>query len=393
MSRPDHYWLHVPLETTPGMQLSAPRDRLLTVLGRGAQLFEREPHISFLSSSALVIKQWLLFDPLPESDAQCLLADLRQRLPVVSMNDGANFRIADSEPAVALNAAYDGSRPTLIPDHLTPAPVWDDRAGSCSWEARDVLEVTLADYPPVTDHRLRAALELYITSQYDFLPRSRFLAKLTILDGLAIRAKRTVAIANWIDQKRREAEVFGDPALSSALGGLKMESHTAAIRTLARRAVVSLGGSTAEATRQAKAVGGLYKTRSDLAHESSPVNLDRDLGIATQLTRLVLNAAVSNPAILDADSGEDASVQSGLQLRAQWIEQADAAIRRMEPDCAAVENAIRRPLVMGKLGVLTAQLADGRGWEIGHGVAQSLSDEDSADLAERDESFGTRIRR
>ncbi|WP_321936257.1 hypothetical protein [Paraburkholderia sp. J8-2] len=393
MSRPDHYWLHVPLETTPGMQLCAPPDRRLTVLGCTAQLLEREPYISFLTSSALVIKQWLLFDPLPAGEARRLLVDLCERLPVVSMNDGANFRIAGSEPAVVSNAGYDGSRPTLIPVDLTPAPVWDDRPGSCSWEAKDVLEITLADCPSVTDDRLRAALELFITSQYDFQSRSRFLAKLTILDGLAIRAKRNVAVAKWIDQKCLEAEVFGDKALISALGGLKMESHTAAIQTLVRRAVISLGGSKAEAIRQTQAVRGLYRTRSDLAHESSPVNLDLDLGLATQLTRLVLNAGVSKPAILDVEIGEDASVEGGRELRAQWIEEADAAIRRIEPDCAAVENAIRRPLVMGKLGLLTAQLTDGPEWVIGDGLAKPLSDEDSADSAEFDESFGTRIRR
>lgn len=93
MSRTDLYWLHVPLETTPGMLLEAPLDRRVTVLGRSAQLLDREPHISFESVSALVIKQWLQFDPLREIEARNLLADLRARVPVISMNAGANFRI------------------------------------------------------------------------------------------------------------------------------------------------------------------------------------------------------------------------------------------------------------------------------------------------------------
>ncbi|WP_321817801.1 MULTISPECIES: hypothetical protein [unclassified Paraburkholderia] len=382
------FWLHVPLETTPGMQLSAPPDRRLIVLGLCAQLLEREPYMSFLSSSVLVIKQWLLFDPLLESDAQILLGELRQRLPVVSMNDGANFRIPDGEPAVASNSAYDGSVPTLIPAHLKPAPVWDERAGSCCWEAKDVLELALADCSPVTDDRLLGALELYVTSQYDFLPRSLFLAKLTILDGLAIRTKRNSEVASWIDEKRKEAEVFGDSALSNALLGLKFESHGVAIRALVRHAVLSLGGSEAEATRQARAAGRLYKTRSDLAHESSPVKLDQELGLASQLTRLVLNAAVSNPTILDVDTGEAASVECGRQLRARWIAEADAAIRKVMPDCTAVVNAIRRPLVQGQFGALIVQLADGCEWRIHQGVAELLCDEEVERWASLDESFG-----
>lgn len=385
MSRPDLYWLHVPLETTPGMLLEVPPDRRVTVLGLSAQLLDREPHISFGSASALVIKQWLLFDPQREIEARNLLADLRARVPVVSMNMGANFRIPAHGPDVCSIATYDGTFPALIPGHLSPAPAWTDAVGTCSWNAQDVLDWTLENSPPVTDERVLAALNLFIASHYDFLPRSLFLAKLTILDALAIRAKRNAAATAWIDQKIVEAGAFEDPGLISALRNLKNESHTASIRTLVKRAVVSLGGSHTEAEQQATAVGKLYAVRSGLSHEGSAVDLD--LGGATQLARLVLNAAVRNPSILDVDRGEDASVRSGHQQREEWIAEAGTAIRMVQPGCAAVVDAIRRPLIMGRQGLLTARLADGSEWAIGHATARRLSVEETVDWAACSESF------
>lgn len=385
MSVPDQHWLHIPLETTPGMLLEAPPDGRVTLLGRKAQLLDREPYVSFLSASATVIKQWLLFDPLCELEARSLLDDLRARLPVLSMNMGASFRIPVHELHVSSLGAYDGFFPTLIPAHMTPAPTWLDAMGACSWNGKDVLETTLASCPSVTDERVLAALDLYIASQYDFLPRSVFLAKLTVLDALAAHAKRNETTAAWIDEKLIEAEAFCDPGLSSALRNLKFESHTAAIRALVRRAVLSLGGTETGAALQATATARLYAARSRLSHAGATVELD--LGGATQLARLVLNAVVKNPSILDAVGGEEASIKSGLRQREQWIAEAKAAIRTVQPDGAAVVNAIRRPLILGQHGALTAQLADGSEWWLGDGTAQRLSAEEIAEWARFPEAF------
>lgn len=385
MSVPDQHWMHVPLETKPGMLLEVPPDGLVTLLGRKAQLFAREPYVSFLSASATVIKQWLLFDPLCKSEANSLLADLRARLPVLSMNMGANFRIPVHELRVSLLGAYDGSFPTLIPARLTPTPTWRDAMGACSWNGKDVLEATLAACPSVTDERVLAALDLYVASQYDFLPRSLFLAKLTILDSLAAHAKRNAVTTAWIDEKLIEAEAFQDAGLSSALRNLKFESNTAAIRTLVRRAVLSLGGTDKEAAVQAAAIGRLYAARSRLSHEGNTVELD--LAGATQLARLVLNAVVRSPSILDAVDGEEASINIGLQQRKQWIDDANAAIRTVQSDVAAVVDAIRRPLILGQHGALIARLADGSEWWIGDGTARRLSAEEIAEWARSPEAF------
>ena len=298
----------------------------------------------------------------------------------------AGRSIPASGPDVYSIATYDGAFPALIPGHLVPAPSWTDPVGTCSWKAQDVLDWTLENSPPLTDERVLAALDLFIASQYDFLPRSLFLAKLTILDALAIRTKRNASAVAWIDQKIVEAgALFDEPGLISALQNLKNESNTESIRTLVKRAVVSLGGSQIEAKRQAKAVRKLYAVRSGLSHEGSAVDLD--LAGATQLARLVLNAAVRNPLILDVDRGEDASMRSGLQQREEWIAEAGAVIRMVQPGCATVVDAIRRPLIMGRQGLLTARLADGSEWAIGHATARRLSVEEIADWAACPESF------
>ena len=318
MSRPERYRLHVPLETTTGRRLEAPPDRRITVRGSPALLFEREPHIAFETANAMVIKQWLLFDPVPESEARNLLADLRARLPVASMNSGASFRIRNVDPEIASTATYDGALPTLIPERLSPNPTWDEPAGACHMMAQDFLGGTLEESPPVADERVRAALELYIASEYEFLPRTLFLAKMTVLDGLASTAKRGTEVAAWIEQKVEEAEdEFGDQRLSGGLRNLKDESRLHAIRTLVKRAVIALGGSDDEATWQAKVVGNLYSVRSKLSHQGADFDIE-NLGLATQLARLVLNAAARTPSILDVGTGEDAARQTGLQLRAQW---------------------------------------------------------------------------
>lgn len=292
----DQYWLHVPLETTPGMLFDAPPDKRLIIFGRPARLLDREPYISFISANAMVIKQWLLFDPMDEVDARSILADFRARLPALAMNMGANFRIPILDLIVSTVAVYDGLQPTLIPAFLQPEPAWVDAAGSCSWSGKDVLGITLCNSPSVTDKRILVALDLFIASQYDHLPRSMFLAKLTILDALASRAKRDDIAIAWIDEKITEAEVF-DIGLANALGNLKSQSHTSAIKALVSRAVLSQGGSTDEAAQRAMDVGKLYAARSKMSHAGSMVEVD--LAGATQLARFVLNAVINVPSVLD----------------------------------------------------------------------------------------------
>lgn len=304
MSVPDQYWLHVPLETTPGMSIEAPPNKRITVLGRPARLLEREPYVSFISANAMVVKQWLLFDPMSEAEARQVLADLRARVPVLSMNMGAAFRIPAAELHKSPIAIYNGPLPTLIPGDLTPDPAWADGAGECIWNGQDVLGTTLGNYPSVKDERLITALDLYIASQYDYLPRSLFLAKLTILDVLAERSKRDEATIDWIDKKIREANALEDAGLSTGLRNLKLESHTSAIRSLVSRAVLSQGGTKEEAALRAAEVGRLYATRSKLSHARSTV--DVDISGATQLARFVLNAAIQNPSILDVDDAKSA---------------------------------------------------------------------------------------
>jgi len=53
-----------------------------------------------------------------------------------------------------------------------------------------------------------------------------------------------------------------------------------------------------------------------------------------------------------------------LQPNRQWIEEAEAAIRKTNPAAAEVIEATRSFAVLGRTGVLTARLADGTQWRI-----------------------------
>ncbi|KVC70845.1 hypothetical protein WL80_28810 [Burkholderia ubonensis] len=69
-----------------------------------------------------------------------------------------------------------------------------------------------------------------------------------------------------------------------------------------------------------------------------------------------------------------------LQPDKQWIEEADAALRKTSPTVAEVVEATRSFAVLGREGVLTARLADGTQWRIeGQDVRQLTADE----IAER----------
>lgn len=76
-----------------------------------------------------------------------------------------------------------------------------------------------------------------------------------------------------------------------------------------------------------------------------------------------------------------------IQPNNRWIEEADAAIRKVYPTAAEVVEATRSFDVLGRDGVLTARLSDGTHWRIdGEGVRQLTADEIEA-RARLHESF------
>lgn len=156
------------------------------------------------------------------------------------------------------------------------------------------------DCPPVTDDRLLAALELWVTASYENLPRTKFLTYMTILDSLSIQAKRAEAIVQWIDAKIYEAQALNDPGIVGALGNLKRVSHKAALKALVARAAdqTRLPASAVEA--KTRLVGALYDARSKLSHQGSSVHLDP--ASARDLAAFVLRSAITSPSILDVES-------------------------------------------------------------------------------------------
>jgi hypothetical protein len=296
------FWLHVPLETTRGDWLKPPGDGRVTVLGKPARLLERDlpaPN-SLASANTAVVKQWLLFDPLPESDAKLLLKDLRARFPVLALRQSAALRVGASALHVSPYAMYNGPIPTLIPAHFTPSPIWAEATTTSYIDGLHALEVALNNCPSVTDDRVLAALELAIASRYDVLPRSVFLAQLTILDSLAERKERPAAIKEWLDHKIAEAQSLNDIGLISSLGNLKRGSHGGAVRELVSRAACASGLNPTEQKKMSDLASDLYRVRSSLSHAGGSTNLD--IEGARRLVSLVLNAAISNPSVLDAES-------------------------------------------------------------------------------------------
>jgi hypothetical protein len=293
------FWLHVPLETTRGDWLKAPSDRRVTVLGRAASLLERDlpaPN-SLASANTAVVKQWLLFDPMAESDARSLLEELRAKFPVLALRQSAALRVGASPLYLSPHAMYNGPIPTLIPVHLTPAPIWAEATMTSYIDGRHVLESALGSCPSVADERVLAALELAIASRYDVLPRSVFLAQLTILDSLAERKERPADIKDWLDQKIAEAQILNDGGLISSLGGLKQGSHGTAVRSLVSRAAKATGLAADEVEQLSSLASNLYKVRSSLSHAGASGSLD--IEGARRLVSLVLNAVISDPSILN----------------------------------------------------------------------------------------------
>ncbi len=301
---PELFWLHVPLETTRGDWLKPPPDGRLTVLGWPARLCSRkQTNMSSLTNAGTgAMLQWLLFDPLPERDAENLLAQLRAKIPVLSLRQDAALRVGASPLRRHDISHYNGPVPTLIPAKFPePVAAWVDVRIESHLDAKDTLERVLSGCPDVQDERIRAAIDLSIASRYDVLPRSIFLAQLTIVDSLAERADRPATIQKWIDEKIKEAEAMKDDGLVNALNNLRQGSHGGAVRSLVRRATRLRGLDDKKVQEAVKTIGALYGVRSGLSHAGGATTFKPEYGgQARDLARLVLEAAIQDPRVLDA---------------------------------------------------------------------------------------------
>jgi hypothetical protein len=76
-----------------------------------------------------------------------------------------------------------------------------------------------------------------------------------------------------------------------------------------------------------------------------------------------------------------------LQPNKQWVEEADAAIRKVNPTAAAVVEATRSFAILGRKGVLIARLADGSQWRIDGDDARQLTADEITARARLHESF------
>jgi hypothetical protein len=300
------FWLHVPFQTTRGDWLKLPTSGYVTILEHRARLCERDMHYpnSLSNPGSSVVRQWLLFDPLPESKARALFIELVRRMPVLALRINGALRIAGGnnlqECGSEYRGLYNGPMPTLIPAEVEPDPMWADLQATSYLDAEGTLGRELAACPPITDERIQAAIELVIASRYDTLPRSVFLSQLTIIDALATRGDRPVPIQAWLAEKIEEAKEFNDPGLISSLQQLKEQSHGTAVRALVGRAARLRGESPDKIAKRQKLVGTLYGIRSGLSHTAARSKLlSANVEEARRLAAFVLEAAITNPAILE----------------------------------------------------------------------------------------------
>jgi hypothetical protein len=300
----EKYWLYVPFETKSNW-LRAPTEGALTILGHRAQLLNKSdgPREWW---HPFAFKNGIMFDPMPEAEAKSLFEELKARLPVLFVRRHLAVKVLRSESLDRSppenQGGYDGGVPTLIPEALQPKGVVL-LAGDAFVlsDAQQLFGADLCACPRVTDERIAAAIELAISSHYDVLPRSVFLAQMTILDSLAARADRPQAICDWIDAKKKEAKMLGDKRLLTSLGGLKQVSHGTAIQDLVSRAASILGKDKKEMDDLRLLAAKLYRIRSKLSHRrAKPIDAETR-GNAEMLVTMVLQAAIVNPKCLEAE--------------------------------------------------------------------------------------------
>lgn len=247
---------------------------------------------------------WLLFEPMSEADVHALVKSLRARVPVFSVFGGAQFDVVLTVPLGGIERAsttpggraiFRGDAITFGDADSTPSPMLTGGFGFQNVTPELLAE--LANCPEATDARLLAALELWRAASQERLARTKFLTYMTILDSLAAQANRVESVIKWVDEKITEAKAFRDPALVSALGSLKRESHGTALKNLVSRAATQLNLSPADTDAKVGLVAPLYRTRSNLSHQGGGAACDPVA--ARALAAFVLRAAIASPAILD----------------------------------------------------------------------------------------------
>jgi hypothetical protein len=282
-----------------------------------------------------VVRQALRFDPMPEATARQIFDELRARLPVLAFKRGAAISVPETKLRVAEiihQGQHDFRFPTLIPSDLTPQP-YGAGATSIGFEDAASTLATLVTCLPVRDERLVTAVDLFVATKYETLPRSVFLTYLTILDSLAERLDRPSAVTMWIEEKLQEAKRFNDQSLESALGNLKETSHSSAIRELVGRAEKVLGSSPKEVQTQKSRARGLYQLRSRLSHAGGAPIPPQQIDQARLLVRRVVCAALDHPEILTNADGATTTPQHRTGCRAmirrllRWLSQQLARMR------------------------------------------------------------------
>src|SRR5262249_16074027 len=143
------FWLHVPLQTTHSEYLTPPANGRLTILGYPCRLCVPPPALHQvpydMTGSSVAVRQYLLFDPLSDSEARKLLNELVSRMPVLAFKEQLSYEIPNHawiekhEEHGGHNLTY----PALISSHLSPSPNGLNVFSKSTRQAVHVLESLL----------------------------------------------------------------------------------------------------------------------------------------------------------------------------------------------------------------------------------------------------------
>lgn len=295
------FWLHIPVEVAPDHRLTSIGRARVKIFGKSAEIVGTEDPRRVQAQR--LAGYGLLFDPMSKRDAESLYLKLRERAPVLAYRMHIALSIPKGKLELSKYSVFNGPFPTLIPAELTPSAVWGGIQTITGADARGVFE-EIESCEPVVEKRLRTALALWVTVEYEILPETKFLKLMTILDSLAVRVTRSPETKDWLDKKIEEIKALeGEKSpLVQGLGNLKTESIAAGLSRLVERAARQLGHSEDDIKASASLAVELYGGRSKLSHrgESGPIRLQE----AFNLVRMVLDAAIKNPEILNPRKNE-----------------------------------------------------------------------------------------
>lgn len=258
---------------------------------------------------------YIVIKSLDEHDAPDLLDKVAGYLPWAALQMNLSMVCEEKELRHANPLLADAQFPTLYPTgahlKLTRAAVdFQNQEGDTLliWLLNEASQIQNL-MPANLGRRLKVALEIFASIDFETSANSRFVGLTTILEMLAgpapLRAECTTIIdatVKEIDQAKANATAAADLELAEALNGLRKssqywrrESFRSSIRRLVR--TVSEAFKDANPQAQAREAVALYDKRSKLVHDGITVSWS-DVMALRNIARKSLAFAAGHPRLI-----------------------------------------------------------------------------------------------